>query len=712
MNKQQQTIAAGRQARDRAATVAINAAGTAVIAVILLILAYLLFVALPLTEGVEVVGPERVELDADRAFIVSDGDGSVWWLPPLSEEARASSYVRNISSGDRALLLHADTLYLFDLVIRSSGPDETVPATNNARLIEQFDAPGIDARSLAFHSAGETVMISYEALDGALHALLVLDRGSESATESEPFLLEKPPLSGGSSLLDAQRGELIHVAGERYFRWQPVRNNTSNDQSTLISGKFEGLQSQEDSWLASWGPGQETVLLASATGTLYRFDPARRQMPMLGPPIPIIAKAAVLWSESARRVTYVLNGTGELEIVVPSSGEHIYRSQLPGVLASRSGAKLPEIRADGRHIVQLDADGMTRWTVNNRFPETGWQSLWMPHRYSAYDEPAFAWHPDGGAIGVLSKFGLTPLLYGTLKAALYGLALSIPLALGAAIYTGYFLSSRRRNQFKPAIEMLEAFPTVVLGFIAGLWLAPLLLDYLALVLVLPLLLVGLPLLLALVHLLLQLASPRFVTRPPRVWLLTLGYLLIVAALLTFIDPLQDFIFQGSARDWLWQHFGLRYEQRNALLVGLAMGIAITPAMFSIIEDAVFAVPRDLSDGSLALGATRWQSLARVVLPAASPAILSAILIGLARGLGETMIVLLATGNTPLMEGDMFSGLRSLSASITAELPEAGATSVHFRVLFLAALVLFGLTFTLNTAAELLRQRLRYAYSSH
>ena len=98
------------------------------------------------------------------------------------------------------------------------------------------------------------------------------------------------------------------------------------------------------------------------------------------------------------------------------------------------------------------------------------------------------------------------------------------------------------------------------------------------------------------------------------------------------------------------------------------------------------------------------------MPAASPAILSALLIGLARGLGETMIVLLASGNAPLMEPDPFSGLRTLAASIAAELPEADAGGVHFRVLFLAALVLFALTFVLNTVAELFRQRLRYAYA--
>jgi phosphate transport system permease protein len=287
---------------------------------------------------------------------------------------------------------------------------------------------------------------------------------------------------------------------------------------------------------------------------------------------------------------------------------------------------------------------------------------------------------------------------------------AVPLALGAAIYTGYFLSRHQRNRIKPAIELLEAFPTVVLGFLAGLWLAPLLADYLLWVFLLPLVLVLLPLLLALLHLLLQRLSPMFAVRPPRAQILALAYLLVLPACWYLTPLLEQGLFAGSLSEWLLRSAGLRYEQRNALLVGLAMGLALLPTLFSIVEDAVFAVPRGLSDGSLALGATRWQSLSRVVLPAASPAILSALLIGFARGLGETMIVLLATGNTPVIEYSALLGLRSLSASLAVELPEAAVGSVQFRVLFLAALVLFALTFFLNTLAELFRQRLRYRYA--
>jgi phosphate transport system permease protein len=155
---------------------------------------------------------------------------------------------------------------------------------------------------------------------------------------------------------------------------------------------------------------------------------------------------------------------------------------------------------------------------------------------------------------------------------------------------------------------------------------------------------------------------------------------------------------------------MRYDQRNAVVVGLAMGFAVIPIIFSIAEDAFSNVPTHLTAGSLALGATRWQTVTRVVLPTASPGIFSAIMIGLGRAVGETMIVLMATGNTPIMDWSPFNGFRTLSANIAVEIPEAPQGGTLYRTLFLAALLLFVLTFLLNTAAELVRQRLRKRYA--
>ena len=123
------------------------------------------------------------------------------------------------------------------------------------------------------------------------------------------------------------------------------------------------------------------------------------------------------------------------------------------------------------------------------------------------------------------------------------------------------------------------------------------------------------------------------------------------------------------------------------------------------------MPRHLTNGSLALGATTWQTLTRVVILTASPGIFSAVMIGLGRAVGETMIVLMATGNTPVMDMSIFEGMRTLSANIAVELPESEVNSSHYRILFLAALVLFIVTFAFNTAAEVVRQRLRKRYGS-
>jgi phosphate transport system permease protein len=175
-------------------------------------------------------------------------------------------------------------------------------------------------------------------------------------------------------------------------------------------------------------------------------------------------------------------------------------------------------------------------------------------------------------------------------------------------------------------------------------------------------------------------------------------------------PFEAVAFGGSFQEWLLEATGLRYDQRNAVVVGLAMGFAVIPVIFAIAEDAFSNVPRELVSGSLALGANRWQTVTRVVLPTASPGIFSAVMIGFGRAIGETMIVLMATGNTPIMDWNPFNGFRTLSANIAVEIPEAPHGGTLYRTLFLAALLLFVLTFVLNTVAEVVRQRLRRRYS--
>jgi len=149
-----------------------------------------------------------------------------------------------------------------------------------------------------------------------------------------------------------------------------------------------------------------------------------------------------------------------------------------------------------------------------------------------------------------------------------------------------------------------------------------------------------------------------------------------------------------------------YVQRNALIVGIGMSFAIIPLVFTIADDALSSVPDHLRSASLGAGATPWQTAVRVIIPAAASGLFSAVMIGLGRAVGETMIVLMAAGNTPLMDWNVFNGFQTLSAAIATELPEAARGSSHYRVLFLAALVLFAMTFVVNTVAEIVRQRFR------
>lgn len=349
--------------------------------------------------------------------------------------------------------------------------------------------------------------------------------------------------------------------------------------------------------------------------------------------------------------------------------------------------------------------------IENEHPEVSFSSLWQKVWYENYEQPEYVWQSSAATNEFEPKFSLTPLVFGTIKAAFYAMLFAIPLALMGAAYTAYFMSPELRNWVKPGIEVMAALPTVILGFLAGLWFAPWVEENLAglflMVLLIP------PGLLAfswIWHR--QGLSTRL--QLPDGWepLLLIPVLLGFGALAMWIaDPVQMVFFQGDFRAWLSNEAGISYDQRNALVVGCAMGFAVIPTIFSIAEDAVYGVPESLSNGSLALGATRWQTLLLIVLPTASPGVFSALMIGLGRAVGETMIVLMATGNTPVMDWNLFEGMRTLAANIAVEMPESEVHSSHYRILFLAALVLFMFTFVVNTVAELIRQRLREKYSS-
>jgi len=144
----------------------------------------------------------------------------------------------------------------------------------------------------------------------------------------------------------------------------------------------------------------------------------------------------------------------------------------------------------------------------------------------------------------------------------------------------------------------------------------------------------------------------------------------------------------------------QYDTRlNAFVGGIAMGIAAIPIIFTITEDALTAVPKTYYEASLALGASKWQTAFFVILPAATPGIFAAILLGIGRVFGETMIALMATGNAPLMGANPFESVRTLAATIGAEMAEVVFGDTHYNVLFLIGSLLFVFTFAINAIAE-------------
>lgn len=461
----------------------------------------------------------------------------------------------------------------------------------------------------------------------------------------------------------------------------------------MLSGGFSLIVGTDKGELSQW-------FLVRTEGANFALKRIRGFEPM---PAAITAFAP----EFARKGFIVGDASGHLGSYFATSERLLFVDKL-----SQEPLVVLGIPPRGNGYLAQDRSGKVyAAAVENHYPEVSFSSMWQKVWYESYEEPDYVWQSSAANADFEPKFSLAPLTYGTIKAATYAMAISVPLAILGAIFTAYFMAPRMRTIVKPTIEVMEALPTVVLGFLAGLWLAPLVENNLAGVL---LSIVFLPASMVLAAYLWHLMPDSVKDRVAHGWeaALLMPVLVFVVWLLFQIGhPIEAAFFGGDMPNWLSNELGIKYEQRNSLVVGIAMGFAVTPTIFSIAEDAIFSVPKSLTSGSLALGATAWQTLIGVVLLTASPGIFSAVMIGLGRAVGETMIVLMATGNTAVMDFSIFSGFRTLSANIGVEMPEAGVGETHYRLLFLSALVLFAFTFFVNTLAELVRQRLREKYQT-
>ncbi|NMC21064.1 MAG: hypothetical protein GYA33_11680, partial [Thermogutta sp.] len=458
-----------------------------------------------------------------------------------------------------------------------------------------------------------------------------------------------------------------------------------------------------------------------------------------------------------------------------------------------AGARLPAaapavIRLTPKEdlLVAVQAEGFSLWGIDA--PHAGITSRTIFGRvwYEGMPRPEYIWQSSSGTDEFEPKYSLVPLIFGTLKATLFAMLFAVPLAFPAAVYSSEFVPPVWRSRVKSTIELMAGLPSVVLGFIAALVLAPWIETRLSFALAV---LFCVPFTALLGGHLWVFLKPGWEARWGRFRLAFAALFALLGVGLAYrIGPAaESLFFQGSFRHWLdggmgsgaagwmiillpaaafliawlfsrrllqplrsiwsersatfwaviqlasfiigsaatlalawgmgwfltdilgWDPRGSlmgTYIQRNAFVVGLVMGFAIIPIIFTIAEDALSAVPGHLRAASLGCGATHWQTAVRVVIPAAASGFFSALMVGLGRAAGETMIVLMAAGNTPILEWNIFNGFRTLSANIAVELPEAVQNSTHYRMLFLAALCLFILTFVVNTAAETVRLRFR------
>ncbi|MBN7122713.1 phosphate ABC transporter permease [Erwinia billingiae] len=691
-----------RQFIDRLTRRVVRVCGLAILLVMLLLFVWLLWVVVPLFSSPSIGSAQTIRLPATTPSVALGMDTRQKWAWRIDRQgqgmfipldAQPPSVAFPLAAGEVSAVTSADNGSV--LLHSASGLVLVQP-----QLTVSHDEPvwkfPLGDRPLAGSDANATVMSLAHADDrwliaqGSAQQITLLRYAVGAAPEK--FTLAVPDIN---QLLLSPDGKLLFgVAGNILRVWQIAPDGpVLRDTRTLTSAPHRiALLS-----------GGSSLLLSDANGIAQWFDIASETGPHLQP-IRQFAGAedrGLLFSEAHRRVFATLSPAGELKLYASKQRGAILSRQL--ATNAENGAFSPQ--GDG---LLLEHGGMLQhYKIDNPWPDISWRNLWLKVWYEHYPSPDYVWQSTSANDEYQGKFSLVPMVMGTLKAAGLAMLFATPLALAAAMYTAWFMAPGLRRWVKPAIEMMGALPSVVIGLIAGLWLAPLLADKLLGVLLLPLMLAGVLLLCSWASLKLPARWRRRLCDEGReIWILLPLMLLTGVFCLGLLPAIEHSLFGQGLAD----RFSSGYQQRNLLIAGVAMGFALVPLIFTLAEDAIFSVPASLGQGSLALGATQWQTLTRVVVPGASSGIFAALMIGFGRALGETMIVLMATGNTPVTEGGLLQGVRSLAANVAIEMPEAAAGSGHYRILFLSALVLLVFTLTVNTLAELIRQRLRRRYS--
>lgn len=753
--------------------------------------------AAPLTAAAFTTADDRA------AFGFADGSvrlGEIAFQTSLVPKQEQAGLLAQLSAGQTV----ADGQTLIERTARNQLRRHRVAVQIEPPLQERMPA-AVELLDVTWRRDG-AVVAAY-ASDGTLR-LSVLKTLQDPDTEERTYKIRSIDLPRSSkSPNERPFGLCVSGVGDNVFiAWKDgwlVRYDVRNSQQPRIAEELD-LTPEPDVSLTALDMliGKVTLVAGDSTGRVRAWfrvnrpaneqgasDAEQKTTLVAAHDLPGLSAVTALAPSPRSRMLAVAYADGRLRLFYVTNDALLAQSHTK-FASLHSGARWDD-RLDQLTMTPRDdgllgaaADSLALWAVNVPHPEVSLRSLFLPIWYEGYEGPSLEWQSSGGTDNFEPKLGLTKLIFGTLKATFYSLLIGVPLALLAAIYTSEFLHKRVRARIKPTIELMASLPSVVLGFIAALVLAPIVERILPTVL---LALVTVPLALLFSAFVWQIIPKSLRTRvaasrfagmclalPLGLWwahalgrpverLLFAGDLIAwlsgrggaaggwmllfvpIAALgaawllAVYVNPwlrarsrawsearlaaaeLIKFVVAAAVAllaAWLMSltmsaagfdprgTFVGPYEQLNALVVGFVMGFAIIPIIYTIAEDALSTVPQHLRSASLGAGATAWQTATRIVIPTAMSGLFSAVMVGLGRAVGETMIVLMAAGNTPVLDWNVFNGFRTLSGNIAEEMPEAVKDSTHYRTLFLAALVLFALTFVLNTVAENVRQRFR------
>jgi phosphate transport system permease protein len=729
-----------RNFKDQSAHYWIGFGGIAVIIAIVLIFFYLLAVTMPIFKSASIEPRASYSLSAGESvhwameeqgtvaarylrsgaveyLIPATGERSSTTRLPIADKTEivavaptkpADPRVAMATSDGRVLLFRQRFAVSYPNDVRTVTPELEYPLGQgliamtegmvNIKALD-FTADDTQATFAAITGRAELLIRSYEISENMMTGERSVELASEATLKLANANFNRVLVAPGGQafILAADNGDALYVEGAAEPRVIQRLNLVAPDRSLnslrFLLGAFSLLAGDSQGEITQWFPVRDE-------NNAYSLQKVRSFSIADGAPV-----SAIL-GEDRRKGFLVANMQGDLSIHYASSQRTVLDERV-----SASPIRMMTLSPRGYQLLAEKADGTAQlYDVKNEHPEISLHSLWQEVWYEGYAEPDYTWQSSAATNDFEPKFSLMPLTFGTFKAAFYAMLVAIPLAITGAIFTAQFMNPTMRQLVKPSIEIMEALPTVILGFLAGLWFAPFVEAHLpgifSILIVMPL---GF-----LLMSLLWFQLPLEVKNRFEGWeaLILVPVVMVIGWFaIELSKPMEDLFFGGNIQQWMLNEFGIRYDQRNSLVVGIAMGFAVIPTIFSIAEDAIFSVPQHLIRGSLALGATSWQTLVNVVMPTASPAIFSAVMMGFGRAVGETMIVLMATGNTPVMDMSIFEGMRTLSANIAVEMPESEVDSSHYRVLFLAALVLFVFTFLFNTGAEIVRQRLRNKYSN-